>query len=151
MRRGCQWTLVLLLLSGCSGAPGGSSSPAAGGAGTPATPAAPAMLESMQPAAARAFLAAHPDALVLDVRDPEEWDDDLGHIEGARQIPLPQLSARMAEIAAWKYRPVVVLCRVGVRSQQAAELLIASGYQQVIHLEGGMEAWRKSEGSAAGR
>jgi sulfur-carrier protein adenylyltransferase/sulfurtransferase len=151
MRRGCQWVLALTLLPGCSGAPGGAPSRVAARLTADSSAAVPAMPGQMDPVAARQLLAAHPEALVLDVRNPDEWSDDLGHIEGARQIPLPELSARLAEVAAWKQRPILVVCRVGGRSRQAAEMLSVSGYRKVFNLEGGMAAWRQSEGLAPGR
>ena len=49
-----------------------------------------------------------------------EWNDDLGHIEGARQIPVTDLPNRIGELSAWTQKPVVVVCRVGVRSALAA-------------------------------
>jgi rhodanese-related sulfurtransferase len=101
----------------------------------------------MAASAARAFLASHPEALVLDVRNPDEWDDPYGHIEGARQIPLPELSARVIEVEGWKDKPIVLVCRSGSRSQTAAELLASLGYRQVINLEGGMIDWRETEGA----
>jgi rhodanese-related sulfurtransferase len=110
-----------------------------------AGPTAAAPVGHLRAVQARGFLAAHPEALVLDVRDPDEWNDDLGHIEGARQIPLAELGSRMAEVAAWRDRPVLVVCRVGARSQRAAELLSDAGYRRVMNLEGGMAAWRQSE------
>lgn len=145
MRRGCQWLLVSPLATGCAAGPGGN--PAA----TPAEESARAAGPRALPAAeAHAYLASHPEALVLDVRDPEEWDDDLGHIEGAVQIPLAQLQSRVGEIAAWKRKPVVVVCRVGGRSQTAANWLAGAGYAEVMNLEGGMAGWRSSE-KPAGR
>ena len=153
MRRACQWTLVLLLLAGCAGAPGGAPSRTAGGdtvGGDTARTAGAipaATVGHLQAVEARSFLASHPDALVLDVRNPDEWNDDLGHIEGARQIPLAELPARVTEVAAWKDKPVVVVCRVGGRSQRAAEWLAGAGYRQVMNLEGGMAAWQQSEGA----
>lgn len=99
----------------------------------------------MTAAGARRFLASHPEALILDVRNPDEWDDRYGHIEGARLIPLPELPGRAAEIVAWKDQPVMLVCRSGERSQTAAEMLAAQGFRKVINLEGGMIAWRESE------
>ena len=149
MRSGCQWMAVIFVLAGCGGAPGGQAVRTVGGA--PA--AAPASdiggrpaVAGMRPAEARSLLASHPEALVLDVRNPDEWNDDVGHIEGARQIPLPELSSRLAEVEAWKDRPIVVVCRVGGRSASAAELLRSAGFRQVVNLEGGMVAWRESSG-----
>lgn len=136
MRRGCQWLAVLLLLAGCGGTPRGERPSA-----TEPAPVAAAVTARD----ARALLAAHPEALVLDVRNPDEWNDDLGHIEGARQIPFPELEGRMGEIAAWKEKPIVVVCRVGGRSEIATGMLRAAGYRQAVNLEGGMAAWRESE------
>lgn len=151
MRSACQWWAVLLLVAGCGGAPRGATS-GPGGAqvvdsvAVAEAPEAPeAQVGRMTAEGARRFLASHPEALVLDVRNPDEWDDQYGHIEGARQIPLPELSGRAGEIEAWKEKPVVLVCRSGRRSQTAAELLASQGFRQVINLEGGMIAWRESE------
>src|SRR5512134_2038211 len=99
MRRACQWLAGTLLLAGCAGAPGERSArPSAGDSASlvaPSPAGAESRVEGMTASAARAFLASHPEALVLDVRNPDEWDDAYGHIDGARQIPLPELSARV--------------------------------------------------------
>ncbi len=134
--------ITLSLVGGC-GAPGGSIQ-------SGETPAANtlqlASVQRMQAIEAVVFLKDHPDALVLDVRDPGEWNDDVGHIEGAKQIPLAELSGRLAEIEGWKERPVVCVCREGVRSRAAAQALVQAGHRQVFNLEGGMLAWRQAEG-----
>ncbi len=77
---------------------------------------------------------------VIDVREPAEFTGGLGHIRGARLLPLAQLAARSAEIDA--ARPVVAVCRSGVRSAQATVLLQKSGVTQVANLAGGMLRWR---------
>ena len=146
MRRACQWSLLLVLTAGCAGAPGGTPSRTSGGDSA----AAPVAEAPPEPGHMRAdevpgFLASHPEALLLDVRNPDEWNDDLGHIEGARQIPLPELPGRLNEIAAWKGKPVVVVCRSGRRSLRAASMLAGAGYRDVFNLEGGMAAWRQGE------
>lgn len=165
MRNGCQWYLALLLVTGCGGAPGDrsaghpidSTSTAVAGppgdtAGTQAASGTPAAKpEWLSATAARRFLAEHPEALVLDVRNPDEWNDDLGHIDRARQIPLPDLSARAGEIAAWKDKPIVVVCRAGGRSREATEFLRGAGFSQAMNLDGGMLAWRSSEKVAGQR
>ena len=76
-------------------------------------------------------------ALLLDVLNPNEFD--AGHAPHAVLIPLPELTARMSELDA--NVPIVVICRSGGRSQAAAELLAASGYD-VVNLIGGMQAWQ---------
>ena len=146
MRKGCQWLAVTLVLAGCGGAPGRQT---AGPAGVDSAPPGAAALEvrvgRMTATAARAFIASHPEALVLDVRNPDEWDGPLGHIEGARLLPLPELEARMAELEGWKEKPILLVCRSGSRSGQAGDLLRVAGYRHLINLEGGMVGWRASE------
>jgi sulfur dioxygenase len=77
---------------------------------------------------------------IIDVREPEEFTDVLGHIRGARLVPLSQLAARLDEIAS--DRPVVAVCRSGARSAQATVLLRKAGRTQVANLAGGMLRWR---------
>lgn len=76
---------------------------------------------------------------LVDVREPWEWH--VGNLEdlGATLIPLGQLPDRMAEIP--RDRPVVFLCRTGVRSLNAARQLKDDGYDRVYNLRGGMVAW----------
>lgn len=74
-------------------------------------------------------------AVLLDVRTPEEFA--AGHLEGARNIPLGELSARMGELP--RDRPVVVYCRSGARSARAVARLREAGYQ--ARDLGAMSAW----------
>src|SRR5690606_9216772 len=62
---------------------------------------------------------------VLDVREPDEFDGPLGHIAGARLIPLGELAERVAEVGSDK--PVVTVCRAGGRSAQATVILQRAG------------------------
>jgi sulfur dioxygenase len=82
---------------------------------------------------------------VLDVREPDEFAGPLGHIFGAKLIPLGALSGRVAELA--RDRPVVAVCRAGSRSAQAVSLLQQAGFTQIANLAGGMLRWR-AEGHA---
>jgi len=76
-------------------------------------------------------------ALLVDVRTPEEYG--AGHIEGAVNIPLGELGARLKELGDPK-QPVVVYCRSGNRSGQAARQLKAEGFTKVSDL-GAMSRW----------
>lgn len=73
----------------------------------------------------------------IDVREPEEVTS--GSLPGAVNVPLGELSARLSELDP--ARRVVVLCRSGGRSTQAAEVLADAGFADVINLKGGMLAW----------
>ncbi|MEX8493901.1 rhodanese-like domain-containing protein [Sphaerotilus sp.] len=80
------------------------------------------------------------DIQIIDVREPAEFSDALGHIPGARLLPLSQLAAHSADID--KARPIVTVCRSGARSAQATVLLQKSGFSLVANLAGGMLRWR---------
>jgi rhodanese-related sulfurtransferase len=80
--------------------------------------------------------------LVLDVRGRDEFAGPLGHIPGAANLPLPELSARVAELTADR-RPMVLVCLTDKRSARAASELAASGRRDVSVLRGGMERWRR--------
>jgi rhodanese-related sulfurtransferase len=78
--------------------------------------------------------------LILDVRGPDEFEGPLGHIEGARNVPLPELAGRIAEIER-ETGPVIVVCLTDRRSSQAAVLLGEAGVRDVTVLRGGMRTW----------
>lgn len=76
------------------------------------------------------------EALALDVREDDEWA--AGRVPGALHIPLGELVGRVDELDAT--RPLVVVCRSGARSAQAAAYLGAFGFA-AENLAGGLEAW----------
>ncbi len=89
------------------------------------------------------------DVLVLDVRSPEEFIGELGHIKGAVNLPLPDLSGRIDqlghELEAYKATPVVVTCRTENRSSRAAGILKKAGFANLSVLSGGMVGWNKDK------
>jgi len=80
--------------------------------------------------------------LVLDVRDAQEYA--AGHLPRARNIPMGELSGRVAEIDKFKARPVIVTCQKGGRSASAARLLKRAGFTTVYSLKGGLAAWQQA-------
>jgi glyoxylase-like metal-dependent hydrolase (beta-lactamase superfamily II)/rhodanese-related sulfurtransferase len=77
---------------------------------------------------------------IVDVREPAEFNGPLGHVPGAKLIPLGALAARVDAIE--KQKPVVVVCRSGARSAQATLMLAKAGFNRVANLSGGMLRWR---------
>lgn len=77
------------------------------------------------------------DAVVLDVREQDEWD--LGHAPNAVHIPLGDLPARVGELPQVD-GTLAVTCRVGGRSARAVAWLSQQGYD-VTNVDGGMMAW----------
>ncbi len=80
------------------------------------------------------------DFLLLDVRQQDEYD--FVNLDGTL-IPLGQLSQRITEIDAYKDKDVVVMCRTGSRSAQAARILVREGFQNVYNLSGGITGWSR--------
>jgi len=85
----------------------------------------------------------HKNALVLDVRDEEEFK--AGHILNAESIPLLSLKERIGELERRQERAIVVVCRSGSRSATATALLNNRGFNQVYNLTGGMMGWQKAD------
>ena len=77
---------------------------------------------------------------IVDVREPDEFDGPLGHLPGARLVPLGSLLDQKALLDAEK--PTVIVCRSGARSAQASVLLGKAGFGKVANLAGGMLRWR---------
>ena len=80
------------------------------------------------------------DAVVVDVREPAEWD--AGHIDGSLHVPLAHLTAKVDELPDAE---LLVVCRSGQRSARAVAWLVQTG-RDAVNLEGGLQAWH-----AAGR
>lgn len=81
-------------------------------------------------------------ALLLDVRETDEYTQ--GHAPGSTLIPLGQLAQRLKELAPFKNKQVVLICRSGRRSKQATEILEAAGFSAAANIEGGMLAWQQA-------
>ena len=77
------------------------------------------------------------DLLIVDVRNPDEFARC--RIPGSTLVPLPELPHRLAELDP--EREIVVHCKMGGRSLQAANFLAQKGYARVFNLTGGIAAW----------
>jgi rhodanese-related sulfurtransferase len=73
---------------------------------------------------------------VIDVR--EAYEREAGHIAGTRHIELVRLSTEAATVE--RDRPVVFYCRIGSRSEMAAQAFRASGYE-AYSMRGGLRRW----------
>ncbi len=79
--------------------------------------------------------------LVIDVLEPYEYAQ--GAIKGSKNIPLGQLSGRLAQLGA-KEREIIVVCASGSRSSSAANLLVQEGFTNVANMSGGMMGWQRA-------
>lgn len=76
---------------------------------------------------------------LIDVRQPGEFD--LGHLPGARLIPLDQLPARLSEIDPMG--EIILYCKDERRTRRAVQLLADAGLKNSFCLEGGIDRWRE--------
>lgn len=79
-------------------------------------------------------------AVLVDVREPAEFSTE--HIDGALLLPLSKFEP--VQLPAYNGLKLVVQCKSGMRSRQAAEKLLASGVTEIWQLEGGIEAWKST-------
>jgi len=82
------------------------------------------------------------DALVVDVRDAPSFA--VGHIPNARNIPAEHFAGRVGELVKFKKKPVIVCCQRGVSAKAACDSLAKAGFERVVKLAGGMDAWEQS-------
>jgi molybdopterin/thiamine biosynthesis adenylyltransferase/rhodanese-related sulfurtransferase/molybdopterin converting factor small subunit len=87
----------------------------------------------------KARLDAGDDIVVLDVREPHEWE--ISTIEGSMRIPKGQVVARQNEIP--RDKEVIVQCKTGIRSRDSILMLKNHGFTNLVNLTGGINAWAR--------
>jgi rhodanese-related sulfurtransferase len=77
---------------------------------------------------------------LLDVR--EAWEFERAKIADSTCVPMSTLAARVDEIRELQSdKPLVVICHHGVRSMHVAQFLASQGFDELINLRGGIDAW----------
>jgi len=79
------------------------------------------------------------DPLLLDVREP--WEFDICHLNGSLNIPMAQIPQNLPRIA--RAGECVVICHHGVRSLQVIQYLMHQSFDNLINLDGGVDAWAR--------
>ncbi len=77
-------------------------------------------------------------AVYIDVREVHEYDD--AYIEGFINYPLSNLEETFRDLP--KDKEIIIICRSGNRSMQAASLLKQNGFDQVTNVQGAMVEWQ---------
>ena len=95
--------------------------------------------EQITPAEAKALMDSEDGYIILDVRTPEEFAER--HIEGAILIPDYEIGEKAESILTDKDQLILVYCRSGRRSKNAANKLAASGYTNIKEF-GGINDWK---------
>jgi rhodanese-related sulfurtransferase len=78
--------------------------------------------------------------VLIDVSSPEEFT--AAHAKGAKNIPLPELEAKLAGVVKKKETPIIFICPLGKRSATATATAKKMGYTAAQNLAGGLKAWR---------
>lgn len=86
---------------------------------------------------ARRLIEDKPGLVILDVRTASEYEE--GHIEGAVNIPVQELSVRFEELSIDD--ELLVYCRTGKRSAQAVDILMDLGFTKIYHMDAGITGW----------
>lgn len=81
-------------------------------------------------------------AVVLDVREPAEFD--AGHITGAKNFPVASIEQRASELKKYANKPVLIACASGARSYSALSALRKLGFEDLHVLSGGLGAWKQA-------
>lgn len=86
---------------------------------------------------------------LIDVRRPEEYTGELGHIPGAKLIVLDTLPEHIDDIP--RDSTVVFICRSGGRSARAAAFALDQGFEHVYNMQGGMLRWNELKYETEGK
>lgn len=78
--------------------------------------------------------------VILDVREPSEHE--ICHIDDSLHIKMSEIPARMGELDVDK--EIVIVCHYGNRSLQVGQYLESHGFNNIVNLEGGIDAWAKT-------
>jgi sulfur-carrier protein adenylyltransferase/sulfurtransferase len=96
----------------------------------------------ISPQEARRLLEEKSDAVLVDIRP--DWEARLGHIEGARFIPVGSLEEELGNLAVSRDTPIILCCSSGNRSLAAARRLAERGYRYSRSIGGGYISWMNS-------
>lgn len=97
---------------------------------------------SLTPEEVRELQERNPRVRIIDVRTPGEFAGM--HIPGSYNVPLDLLREHQRELTANHDDPVVLVCRSGMRADQASKLMAESGLRQVSVLQGGISEWERT-------
>lgn len=99
-------------------------------------------MRDFDPAELQGYIdAASPPPLLLDVREP--WEFAICKLPGAELLPMGRIPDAVQRRSLPVDRDLVVICHHGIRSRQVAMFLERLGYDKVINLRGGMDAWAR--------
>lgn len=84
--------------------------------------------------------------VIVDVRTPGEYNNELGHIHGSLLIPMQETEDSMGVYEGFRGKRIILVCRTGRRSGIVAGELVKRGFKDVYNLSGGMTGWNEKGG-----
>jgi rhodanese-related sulfurtransferase len=120
------WLLLAAVLAGCNTV---GISRAEGG------------FAQVNPSIAHQMLLDNRQIAVIDVRPTAEYEGPLGHIAGAISAPFDSIELHLPELLLYQTTTVLVYGATPDEGKRAARLLVASGFRNVVHIDGGLEKW----------
>lgn len=98
----------------------------------------------VSPSVAFEILRDTPDTPILDLRPSPAYLGDTGHIRNARSLPLSRLPFRLGEISAYRDETFLVYCDTPACGEEGMAVLISSGFENAILIDGGIDGWINS-------
>jgi len=95
----------------------------------------------VRPPVAFEMLRDNPSLPVLDLRPRFEFTGPIGHVRGARNVPLDELHLRLIELSPLKDRTFLIYCGHDDCGARGLALLVEAGYREAILMDGGIDAW----------
>jgi rhodanese-related sulfurtransferase len=117
--------LILALLAGCSVFRRSNRPP----------------FKKLSPPVAYEMMRDNPEMLILDLRSPQEYEGETGHLRRSQNLPLERLPYRLLEIGPYREETVLVYCRADDCGEKGMSVLIASGFEDAVLMDGGIDAW----------
>jgi rhodanese-related sulfurtransferase len=97
--------------------------------------------KKLSPPVAYEMMRDSPEMLVLDLRPAQQFNSPTGHIRAAKNIPLSRLPYRLLEILPFREGTVLIYCETNECADTGTKILAASGFENVILMDGGIEKW----------
>jgi len=101
--------------------------------------------KTIQPSEVCNYISQNPKVIILDVRTNAEFEGraepNLGRLKNAINLPIQELEAKIATLAAYKDREIIVYCSLSRRSPRASYILSQNGFKKVYNMAGGMSVF----------
>lgn len=82
-----------------------------------------------------------PNILILDLRSPQAFNGETGHLFRAYSIPVDRLPYRLLELSAIRDETFLVYCDTQTCAEEGMAVLTSSGFENAVLMDGGIESW----------